>query len=289
MGMGDDAVFRYAELVERWGRSTAERLCPQVTHGIRSVSGMPPGLGEFAAALMCLYPDAVFCGWSAARLHRHMMAMDKDKPVELWTPAPIRRRDVLARRGHLEPDEVVAVGGLRCTDGTRTAIDLARFVRGDRAIAAMDQCLRHFRDRPPMTTPDDVLTRLSRCGWRSTRVREILAEADGRAESPWETYTRLLLHRDGLTGFVPQIEVYGGRYRLDLGDQRFRVGIEYQGAWHGDTHRFAADIERLNVLENDLGWHVIQVTVRQVRDDREAVLRRVRAALERRGWVDPKR
>ncbi|MDF0530752.1 hypothetical protein P0W64_14330 [Tsukamurella sp. 8F] len=281
--MGD--VHRYSDLVKLVGRSEAERHRNAVTHGVRA-SG-PIGLAEFASAIAELYPDAAFCGWSAARLYGHFMARGYERPVELWTPRPIRRKDVIARRSVIDADEIVVSAGIRHTDGARTAIDLARYVSGDRAIAAMDQCLRTYRYRGPITTVEGVEERLGRRRWRADRVRAVLAEANGRAESPEETYTRLLLHRNGFSGFVPQWEVLDGTYRLDLAEPELCVAVEYQGVHHRDARQFAADMERLNRLQTELDWHVVLVVAGDLDRRRETLLARVHAALTRRGWTEP--
>ncbi len=203
--------------------------------------------------------------------------------LEVWTPRQIRRAGVVSRTAALDQDEVIDRFGTRCTSPERTAVDLARYVAGDEGIAAMDQCLRSIDRRPPITTPERVTAYLdSRPTWRASRVRAVLAEADGRAQSPWETFSRLALHRAGLTRFVPQVPVLGGTYVLDLADEEFKVGVEYDGAYHRAPTQHAADVERWNTLRYDLGWELILVTAGPLMNDRARLLRRVRAALAAR-------
>ncbi len=111
----------------------------------------------------------------------------------------------------------------------------------------------------------------------------MLAEADGGAESPPETRTRLLLHRAGLTMFSTQIVIDHGRYRLDLGAEEFRVAVEYDGRDHSDPGQQSLDAARRNTLRHDYGWEVVVVTARILADGADDLLRQVRSALRERG------
>ena len=67
----------------------------------------------------------------------------------------------------------------------------------------------------------------------------------------------------------PQLRVrsLGGAViaRVDLGFERERVAVEYDGAWHGEWRRIGPDRERLNRL-HAAGWAVVFVTARRLRD-----------------------
>ncbi|WP_019201018.1 hypothetical protein [Tsukamurella sp. 1534] len=150
----------------------------------------------------------------------------------------------------------------------------------------MDQCLRADSEGRTLTGRDEVLRYIDAHPrmHRSRRVRAALAEADGRAESPPETHTRLLLHRDGLTLFTPQVVIDEGRFRLDLGTREFRVAVEYDGRDHADPGQQTLDVARRNTLRHDYGWEVIVVTKKILADGRYDLLRHVRSALHERGW-----
>ena len=67
---------------------------------------------------------------------------------------------------------------------------------------------------------------------------------------------------------------------LDMGWERYKVGVEYDGEHHRtDRRQYARDQWRLRRLD-ELGWIVVRVIVG---DKPEDVVRRVRAALGRRG------
>lgn len=133
-------------------------------------------------------------------------------------------------------EDVIVIEGLRLTTGVRTFVDIARFTDGDDAVVGADQCLHVRDDGRSVTTMREVADYLDRHAHlhRSRRVRAVLTEADGGAESPPETHVRLLLHRAGLTMFATQIVIDGGRYRLDLGALEAKVAVEYDGRDHSD-------------------------------------------------------
>ncbi|GAA4407205.1 hypothetical protein GCM10023147_51130 [Tsukamurella soli] len=175
-------------------------------------------------AALTRYPAAVLCGWTAAELHR--MPYAEGRPIEILLPRRRRSSELIIHTEKTPPSDVTTIDGLRVTTGVRTAFDLARWERGDDAVAALDQALRVQHDRPAVTTREELEKyidegRYLRCG---THVEKALAVADGRAESPPETWLRLWLHRLGYEFMVPQVEVDGGRYRIDLGAEQFRGG-----------------------------------------------------------------
>lgn len=293
MGTFERDVRRSAELIATVGRYTAEKDYRCITPGFRVPRGTAGGsVGDLATAMIRNYPGAVLCGWTAARLHLHTMAKSRES-VEVLGPKQIRRRGVISRTAEFDPEEVVFRYGLPCTSPVRTAIDLIRYTAGDEAIAAADQCLRVFGRpatahrpawvaRAAMATQAQIEGELDRREWwRGTRIRRVLDEADGRAQSPWETFSRLTLHRAGMTNMVPQVPVLDGEYFLDLADDEHKVAVEYDGAYHRDAKQHAADIERWNVLEKDLGWNLIIVTAGPLSKRPDVLLRRVRRALKK--------
>jgi hypothetical protein len=114
-------------------------------------------------------------------------------------------------------------------------------------------------------------------------METVLELADSGAESPKETWLRLLLIRAGLPRPTTQIPAVGpdsGKtYYLDMGWQDPMVAAEYDGEQHRlDREKYAKDIRRREELDR-LGWIVIRV----VAGDRSAdIVRRVRTALASR-------
>ncbi|BBZ73235.1 hypothetical protein MPRS_43280 [Mycobacterium paraseoulense] len=129
---------------------------------------------------------------------------------------------------------------------------------------------------------DDVL-RAARCHPGSPGLRRLetaLRLVDAGAQSPRESYLRLLLIDAGLPRPQTQIPVLGVDgipvAYLDLGWRESMVAVEYDGDQHRtDRRQYVKDIRRLEMLER-IGW----VVVRVIAEDRPAaVVRRVRAAL----------
>ena len=103
---------------------------------------------------------------------------------------------------------------------------------------------------------------------------------DPGAESPRESYLRLLLIDAGLPRPQTQIPVLGTNgipvAYLDLGWEEHLVGVEYDGDHHRtDRRQYVKDIRRLEMLER-MGWIVVRVVAE---DGPSRILRRVREAL----------
>jgi Protein of unknown function (DUF559) len=117
-------------------------------------------------------------------------------------------------------------------------------------------------------------------GWLR-RLEAALEMVDPGAESPRESYLRLLLIDAGLPRPETQIPVLGVDgipvAYLDLGWQEQMVAVEYDGDHHRtDRRQYVKDIQRIEMLER-MGWIIVRV----VAEDRPAnIVRRVRGALE---------
>jgi len=224
----------------------------------------------------------VLTGRSAAALHGSDWIGD-DEPVELIWRNPHAPAGVLTRNRTVEADEVTRVAGLPVTTPARTAFDIARAGSPGEAVARLDALMR----AQPFSAEDVLLLAKRHPGARGLRqLRAVLPRVDAGAASPRETWLRLVLVDDGLPVPETQIPVVAN-YRsvalLDMGWERFKVAVEYDGDQHRTSRRqYVRDIRRLKKLE-ELGWIIIRV----IAEDRpEDVVRRVRAALRRRGYRD---
>ena len=119
-------------------------------------------------------------------------------------------------------------------------------------------------------------------GARGLRKLETALEfVDAGAQSPRETYLRLLLIQAGLPRPQTQIPVImdDETYYLDMGWEDCMVAVEYDGEHHRtDPLQYRKDIRRQEALQR-LEWIVIRVVAG---DHPAATLRRVRRALEAR-------
>jgi hypothetical protein len=181
----------------------------------------------------------------------------------------------------IEPDEISTVDGIRITAPARTALDIARRYPLDVAVCAIDALAQAVEVKPA-----DIELLVDRYrGRRGMKAaRGALELIDDGAQSPKETWLRLLLIRAGLPSPQTQIAVrdewgYAEAY-LDMGWEDLKIAVEYDGDQHRtDRFQYVKDIRRLEMLERR-GWIVIRV----VAEDHPAdILRRVRAAFVRRG------
>lgn len=115
------------------------------------------------------------------------------------------------------------------------------------------------------------------------QARAALDLVDPGAESPRETWLRLLIIRAGLPRPQTQLPVYN-EYgvliaEVDMGYEDLKIAFEYEGDHHRTLRRqFTKDIHRHEAMI-ELGWIVVRVTVE---DTAANVIRRVRLALARR-------
>lgn len=264
------------------------------TSGVYVSADLPdtPALRARCAALV-LEPHQVVSDHSAAWIHgvavfeRSLEAMPY--PPLLTTVAVgghdrTRRSGTLGGKRDLRPEDICTIEGIRVTTPLRTACDLAS-LRGRRtALATVDSFL-HER----LITHDELLLMLPRYARRRgvIQLRDLAAIADGRAESPGESWTRLELHDRGLRLFTPQVwaEVPGvGRYRLDLANESLKVAVEYDGVdFHTSADQRERDAFRRTALVGS-GWVIVVVGKDDFTSDQavEAWVRDVRAAVEGR-------
>lgn len=138
----------------------------------------------------------------------------------------------------------------------------------------------------PFATEDVALLAKRHRGVRGLRrLRAALPLVDGGAESPRETWLRLLFIDAGLPGPATQFVVRDewDRYvrRIDMCWEDFKVGAEYDGEQHLTSRRqYVLDVQVNRVLQR-LGWHVIHV----IKEDRGVdIVEQARNALLSRGW-----
>lgn len=138
-------------------------------------------------------------------------------------------------RRHIEPTRrFVEIDGLLVTELPRTVVDVARLPDLERSVAITDAALH--RAGPAEQSMRDLLeTELARVPTRhgSARARHVLDFADGRADSPGESVSRLTMDRLGLDSPVLQQEFPregGGRWVVDFWWPEQGVIGEFDGA-----------------------------------------------------------
>jgi hypothetical protein len=150
------------------------------------------------------------------------------------TAAGIARHDI-----EVGESDIVERHGLLCTSLTRTVFDMVRTMSAEAATSAADAALRLVAVKGQ--SPDaeaseqwrEELLRLAAPGLRGVRkVRWTADFADGRAQLPGESVSRLQLSRLGFRDLdlqVPVVGSEGDRYFMDFGFPGSRMFGEFDG------------------------------------------------------------
>jgi hypothetical protein len=223
---------------------------------------------------------ATITGRAAAALHGAKW-VDKCAPIEMLWRNNHYPPGVIVRNERFQPNEITSLGGITVATPARAGFDLARHLRGATAVAHLDALARATR-----ITKQDLISLVDRYpGARGNkRARLLIDMMDPGAESPKESWLRLVLVVAGFTPPTTQIRVTDGQFvaYLDMGWEHQMVALEYDGDQHRtDRQQYVKDIRRAEMLER-LGWHVIRV----VKEDRPRdIVERVSRALGRRGYT----
>lgn len=195
----------------------------------------------------------IIAGLSASALHGAKW-VDVAAPLEIIhanrNPLPGLR----VRGDRIEEDEVGVVDGLLVTTPARTALDLGCWYPTGEAVAAIDALAR----ATDLKVADVQMLAWRYAGRRSIRqARTALDLVDAGAQSPKETWLRLLLIDAGLPRPQTQIPVrdkFGEAIAyLDMGWEDVKVAVEYDGDQHRSDRRqspgISGDWRRLRVLD----------------------------------------
>lgn len=222
---------------------------------------------------------AVVAGRSASAVHGAKW-VDHQAPAELLYGYRRPPRGIRTWSDRFAQDEFQTVAGIPATTPARTALDLACRNPFGKAVAAIDALARTTGLK--MIDVEMLAERYrGRRGIR--RARRVLTLVDAGAESPRETWLRLLLVDGGFPRPRTQIPVYSqfGELiaELDMGWEDIEVAVEYEGDHHRtDRRQFNKDIRRAERLA-ELGWTVVRVTAE---DTPGGIIARVSAAWQRR-------
>lgn len=189
-------------------------------------------------------PGPLFTGVSAAVLHGLPLYRTAPRLVHAAIEGRRHTRSRMGIHWHDIPvpaHDVTVIGGIRCTSLDRTVLDVAATVHQEAAVAVADAALRrfavvdgHHQDAELAGIWRGVLS--GRAHLVSTRgirqAREVISFADGRAQLPGESVSRLQLHRLGFRSVRLQEQVIGPdgeTYWLDFAFERSRCFGEFDG------------------------------------------------------------
>lgn len=221
----------------------------------------------------------VIAGHSASALHRAKWVDDR-APAELLYDYRRPPNGIRTWSDRVDDDEIQLIDGMVATTPARTALDLACRNPVGKAVAAIDALARATR----LNLADvELLTERYKGRRGIRRARIALPLVDPGAESPRETWLRLLLVRAGFPPPQTQIPVYDEYGVLvavvDMGWENIKVAADYEGDHHWtDRRRFYHDIRRAEAL-TELGWIDVRVTAE---DTEGGIIRRVGDAWDRR-------
>jgi hypothetical protein len=205
-------------------------------------------------------------------------------PAEIVRANPYPQKDMIVRRYELTEEEVCLARSMRATTPARTAFDLGRRLPLESGVQYLDALM----NASLLRAADVEVVARRHPGVRGLRqLRKTLNLADGGAESPYESLTRLLLIQNGFPRPQTQVRVYDERGRLfariDIGWPEYRVGVDFEGRHHWtDPRQRDWDVDRFAKLP-DLGWIDVRVTARMLHNRRQEFFDRVGAALMSRG------
>lgn len=241
LGLRDDEITRLLR-AGVWGElhRSALWVCPQPEG--------PSLLTRAAAARWAagegLRPRGVCCGRTAGALWGLPVAADG--PTEITVVGAHRASTAALRHRQLalRPEEVTWIRGLAVTTVLRTVADLAHGASYADVLAVLDSAARHG-----LIPADAVILE----GVLPTRLHRAAHEADGRAESPFESRVRAELLLAGLPPPIPQYVIHdaGGAFvaRVDLAWPRQRLVVEADGASvHASPQALRADLRRQNAI-----------------------------------------
>ncbi|MBP2450653.1 type IV toxin-antitoxin system AbiEi family antitoxin domain-containing protein [Mycolicibacterium lutetiense] len=172
------------------------------------------------------------------------------------------------------------IDGRLLTAPAWTAIELARSLRRSRALATLDAALRSGT-----CTPVELECALREQHGRRgvVKVRELLPNADARAESPMESEMRLVFIDRGLPAPELQHEIldrHGQLWRVDFAWPDCRVAAEYDSMdWHANPVAVKHDRMKSARLQ-EIGWTSVPAVVDDVRRYPAELCSRIRSHLE---------
>ncbi|WP_295790055.1 hypothetical protein [uncultured Microbacterium sp.] len=181
---------------------------------------------------------------SASVLHGLPQYRFRPRPISMTVPDathPPSRAGLRRHTDELSDQDVVEIHGIRCTSLERTIFDVARTEPFETSVPCADAALRRDVVRGREFDADaqgvwrEALSRRAERARGRRGVRRaswVGAFADGRAELPGESVSRLQLHRLGFRDFDLQVAVEGPRgrdYFVDIGLPGAKTFWEFDG------------------------------------------------------------
>jgi len=233
---------------------------------VAALAGMPPGTALSHATAAALWDLPLPTG------------VDGTAPVHVTLGRGRARRHqtgLVIHTGRMAADDLGARRGMAVTSAARTWLDAVAEMSFVDAVALTDALL-HQRH----ATVAELARAASMPGRRGVRrARAALSAADERAESRWETATRLLLLDAGIP-VIPQVVVrddVGFVARVDLAVRGRKAAVEFDGGHHAEPAQRRRDLRRDHRLRR-AGWLVLPYSAVDIVRHPERVVADVRRA-----------
>ncbi|WP_246398402.1 type IV toxin-antitoxin system AbiEi family antitoxin domain-containing protein [Mycobacterium vicinigordonae] len=234
----------------------------RVRHGVYAPSP-PDVLGQLAALDLVAREPIVACMGTAATLY----GFDTESTSRLHILDPgVRMRPSTSLMVHQRIGAPLRrVQGRLATAPAWTVIEVARSLSRPRGLATMDAALRI---QACSTGELEAAIRLQKGRRGIVKVRELIGNADGRAESPMESEARLVF----IDNQVPTpelqysiVDLYGRVWRVDFAWPEAMFVAEYDSVqWH--LGRDALMHDRLKTARlQECDWLTMPFTVEDVR------------------------
>jgi very-short-patch-repair endonuclease len=230
------------------------------------------------AALLALKGESALSCFTAAHIWK---ARNYSPGAYPWVTVPARRRIERPRihvvRADLASIDVRKRFGMRLTSPPRTVLDCAALIDDDYEYEALVGEMKYRG-----LANEEELTEQVRRNPRKRgvpRLSRVLALPGGprRTRSKGERAFLRLLREEGFNGYETNSKAFGPELDFVWADLRFAVEVD---GWDGHSGRAAFERDRLKIAELQAkGIEVMPVTGRQIGDDRQGVLRRLKATL----------
>jgi very-short-patch-repair endonuclease len=259
-----------------------ERLFPEVY----VIAGAPKDwTTRQLAAVLTSGPGAVTSHLAAARLWGIPGYAKAIAEVSAPRGSLRRRRGVRQHEStDLDRCQIVERDGVPVTDPGRTILDLARYVGVKRLHRAIEDLRR--RNLVTWSMLIEVLAAHARKGRHGiVRLRTAIllhAHREEITDADMELLVLALVREAGLPEPVLHHRIFDGQRfvaEVDMAYPELKIAIECDGSAHLDEDVRDADLPRQNDLVL-LGWTLLRFSYRRVRDNPEAVIAEIRAAIE---------
>ena len=275
------AVIKSVITVGELRRLIRLRLLFPVTHGVYSDTPVSVQIRLNAAAVVYAQPVTACLGTAAA-----LFGFDTEDTVDAHIHDP-GQRHVRTRSGIVVHQRlgapITSLDGQHLTTPAWTAVEVARSLPRPRALATLDAALR-----TELCTVEDLQKSADeQVGRRGiVHTRALVPLADGRAASPMESESRLLMIDAGLPRpklNLPVLDSWGyEKYYLDFAWPDVKVGAEYDSDdFHSGGRAMRRDKARVAWLQEH-GWLIIPITADDVRRWPRQLVRRIRNHLAER-------